>query len=63
MFILKLRPRPGIDGVKALRWVLKRAGRLGLTAIDVTEQQEGDAQPAQPAKQANETDKHRKVES
>jgi hypothetical protein len=45
VFILKFRTRPGIDGIKALRFLLKRARKLGLIAIDATEQQEGDPQP------------------
>jgi hypothetical protein len=40
MFVLRLRAQPGIDGVKALRWLLKRAQRLGLKAIDAVEEQE-----------------------
>jgi hypothetical protein len=37
MFILHLRPARGIDKVKMLRWLLKRAQRLGLKAVSVVE--------------------------
>jgi hypothetical protein len=38
MFILRLRPDPGIDAIKALRWLLKKAKRIGLKAIEVSEE-------------------------
>ena len=42
MFTLRLQPRPGIDAIKALRWLLKKAQRLGLKAIEVTEEEGGE---------------------
>jgi hypothetical protein len=50
MFILRLRPEPNIDAIKALRWLLKKAKRIGLKAIEVTEEEGG----RQTEKQANE---------
>jgi hypothetical protein len=39
VFVISLRPdRTCSDPIKALRWVLKRAGRLGLRAVDVREE-------------------------
>jgi hypothetical protein len=47
-FVVQLRAEPGIDGIKALRALLKFAGRrLGLRAIDVRElQDERNSEPA-----------------
>jgi hypothetical protein len=42
MFIVHLRPERGIDGVKALRWILKRAQRLGLKCISAIEEKDDD---------------------
>jgi hypothetical protein len=40
-FVLVLQPLPGVaDPIKALRWILKKAGRLGLKCIDVHEEKE-----------------------
>jgi hypothetical protein len=37
-FIVTFAPAPCVDGIRALRWLLKIAGRrLGLRAIDVRE--------------------------
>jgi hypothetical protein len=38
-FVLVLEPTRGVDAVKALRWVLKKAGRLGLKCVELHEQQ------------------------
>jgi hypothetical protein len=37
-FVLTLQPLSGIDAVKALRWVLKKAGRLGLKCVELHEE-------------------------
>jgi hypothetical protein len=59
VFIIRLRAQPGIDEIKALRWLLKKARRLGLVAVDAVEQKEGGANPTESKtdKSANETDK------
>jgi hypothetical protein len=38
MYVIRLCPERGIDGIKALRWLLKKAGRLGLKAVSVVEE-------------------------
>jgi hypothetical protein len=38
VFVIQLRPERGIDGIKALRWLLKKAQRLGLKAVSVSEE-------------------------
>jgi hypothetical protein len=38
MFILRLQPQSGIDKYKSIRWLLKKAKRLGLKAISVSEE-------------------------
>jgi hypothetical protein len=40
MFVLRLQAQPGVDAIKALRWLLKKARRLGLRAVKVTEETE-----------------------
>jgi hypothetical protein len=38
-FIVTFMPMRGVDGVRALRWLLKRARRqFGLVAVDVREE-------------------------
>jgi len=38
-FVITLVPMRGVDGVRALRWLLKRARRqFGLVAVDVREE-------------------------
>jgi hypothetical protein len=51
MFVLRLRAAPGVDGIKALRWLLKRAQRLGLKVIDAIEEREKPA--ADPVEEGN----------
>jgi hypothetical protein len=40
VYVIKFRPKPGIDAIKSLRSVLKRAGRIGLVCTDAVEKQE-----------------------
>jgi hypothetical protein len=40
MFIVHFRPERGIDGIKALRWILKKAQRLGLKCVSAIEEKE-----------------------
>jgi hypothetical protein len=42
VFVLRLRPEPSVDAIKALRWLLKKAQRLGLKAVEVTEEEGGE---------------------
>jgi|AmaraimetFIIA100_FD_contig_61_5176625_length_1167_multi_3_in_0_out_0_2 hypothetical protein len=43
-FVITLVPMRGVDGVRALRWLLKRARRqFGLVAVDVREESKPDA--------------------
>jgi hypothetical protein len=49
-FVITLVPMRGTDGVRALRWLLKRARRqFGLIAVDVREEAKPDAAPAADA--------------
>ena len=46
-FTVTFVPMRGVDGVRALRWLLKRARRqFGLIAVDVREEPKPDAAPA-----------------
>jgi hypothetical protein len=41
VFVLKLRPLPGVDPIRALRWVLKRLLRdHGFRCISVSKEQQ-----------------------
>jgi hypothetical protein len=59
MFILRLRAERGIDGIKSIRWLLKKAKRLGLKAISVIEQKEEDGILYQEAKPENKSNSER----
>jgi hypothetical protein len=48
-FVITLVPMRGIDGVRALRWLLKRARRqFGLVAVDVREEESAHLAADQP---------------
>jgi hypothetical protein len=45
-FVVTLRPERGVDGIRALRTLLKFAGRrLGLRAVDVREIHDSNGEP------------------
>jgi hypothetical protein len=55
VFTVRFRPDPSCsDPIKSLRWLLKKAKRLGLVAVDAVE--EGDAHPGSENKSANEAE-------
>jgi hypothetical protein len=51
MFVVHFRPERGVDGIKALRWVLKRAQRLGLKCVSAIEE------PEESRKKGNENER------
>jgi hypothetical protein len=43
VFVVKLRPEPGIDAVKGLRWILKVSLRqFGLRCLDIRREETSD---------------------
>jgi hypothetical protein len=45
VFVIHLRPdRTRSEPIKALRWILKKAGRLGLKCVSAIEEKEEDKQ-------------------
>jgi hypothetical protein len=54
MFTVRFRAQAGTDGIKALRWVLKKAKRLGLIAVDAREEEDAqETRTGQQTKQSN----------
>jgi hypothetical protein len=55
VFVIHLRPERGIDGIKALRWILKKAQRLGLKCVSAIEEKENNDPDQQTEKNPNPT--------